>query len=399
MKLNIFLMLVLSIVGIGVSRYLRGNTSYADIFFPALCLGLGQSENFIHCWQIQFVGSTVCAGLCIACAAMKKPNLAVVPALTLPLWGMNGLIYAPFAAMWLARKRPLVCALLVLEVALYFANYKDNGSWGRRPRILEAWSALLLFLSNGWGCVNNWQLGGLIVIGMVVSAMVLSYRRVNYGLVIMLLGFLALAGAISYGRACMGLSQLCLSRYVTLAGTGLFGAYLAGVAAKCPIGVCLQFLLVAFVITIYPTGSIQGKNIACQFQGGMQPVMADLNRGILLPVFVGRHYGPLTGGQSRMFSKHQMYECLTALSERKVQPYCNLRILVSMNGGSMEVIMKKALDGGNGNFFVAVDGCKIYLSTKWYNEVGCINLTVIDANMIRDALTNAIEVASMKDGE
>jgi hypothetical protein len=85
-----------------VARGLRGRTSTADAFFPLLLLHLGNWDNLVWGWQIQFVLPTVLAcGLLLVILArpsLGTPGVAIAAALMLiglPLSGANGLVFAP----------------------------------------------------------------------------------------------------------------------------------------------------------------------------------------------------------------------------------------------------------------------------------------------------------------
>src|SRR5690349_12683202 len=92
------------------ARRLRGGrTSLADAFFPLLLLHLGQWDNLLWAWQIQFVLPTVlvCTVLLAILAHPSSPPSgalavgAVLAVASLPLAGANGLVLAPPLAAWL----------------------------------------------------------------------------------------------------------------------------------------------------------------------------------------------------------------------------------------------------------------------------------------------------------
>ena len=93
-----------------VARRLRGGrTSLADAFFPLLLLHLGNWDNLVWGWQIQFVLPTVlaCVLLLVIVARPGPPTrwgaaAGAVALIGLPLSGANGLIFAPTLAAWLA---------------------------------------------------------------------------------------------------------------------------------------------------------------------------------------------------------------------------------------------------------------------------------------------------------
>jgi hypothetical protein len=99
----------LSLAMILTARHLRGRTQLADAFFPLALLHLGHSNNLLIGWQIQFVVSTalICGWLLIIVRECwpLSPNITVIAGLILvllPISGANGLLFTPFAVLWLA---------------------------------------------------------------------------------------------------------------------------------------------------------------------------------------------------------------------------------------------------------------------------------------------------------
>jgi hypothetical protein len=94
-----------------MARHLRGDeVRLADLFFPLSLLHLGHSEElFLGYGGMQFTISTalVCVWLLIIVGKCwpLSPKIAVTAGLTLvllPLSGGNGMVFTPFAALWLA---------------------------------------------------------------------------------------------------------------------------------------------------------------------------------------------------------------------------------------------------------------------------------------------------------
>src|SRR5512134_1880530 len=131
-------------------RFRGGRTSLADAFFPLLLLHLGNWDNLVWAWQIQFVLPTVLAGV-VLLAIIARPTVSTAGAawagavalVSLPLSGANGLLLAPPLAVWflwqawVGRGEPTGpggarwitgfagCAALLL-CGLYFLGYESS---------------------------------------------------------------------------------------------------------------------------------------------------------------------------------------------------------------------------------------------------------------------------------
>src|SRR5262249_56528757 len=88
---------------------LRGRASFADAFFPVVLLQLGQFENLLMGYQVNFMLTTVLAGLFLL--ALVRTTLEPMTwrdALTaagclvlLPSCGTPGVVWAPALGLWL----------------------------------------------------------------------------------------------------------------------------------------------------------------------------------------------------------------------------------------------------------------------------------------------------------
>ena len=92
-----------------VARRLRGLTAWTDAFFPLLLLNWGHCENLIWCWQVEFVLSTLLAGVALLIIACSKEGLTrrsligmTCCLILLPLTGANGFVLTPLLILWLA---------------------------------------------------------------------------------------------------------------------------------------------------------------------------------------------------------------------------------------------------------------------------------------------------------
>lgn len=241
----------------------NGRTSVTDAFFPLLLLQLGNWDNLVWGWQIQFVLPTVlaCALLLIIVARPTVPTRGVAAAgalalVGLPLSGANGLLFVPALAGWLAytawerRRRagaadqpapmwlPMGAALVALLLCVvYFIGYEAS-PWNQPSPGLRATletAGKFLALTVGPVAAKSWLLFGIAVsIVLVTSVVVLTRARRTseeerlqiIGLLAFFAAFAMLALAVGWGRAGRAAATGRMpTRYVLLAAPGLCAAY------------------------------------------------------------------------------------------------------------------------------------------------------------------------------
>jgi hypothetical protein len=259
MYFTVVLMAVLAAAMIVTAQRIRGHANYVDAYFPLLLLSYGHTENFLWSFQVAFSLSTflVCVVLSlVVCrgrgAILQEGKMAFVPALLaggclllLPLCGAQGTVMVPPLALWLGlvgllairadRRRGYqglvvvaICLLACLLVVAYFLWGYEVPPWSVPPPTLRAWVRTSLeFLCAGFGpAAGKFWPYGLIYIGLV-SLLVLGtmvWRWKNQpnerlglaGMLLFLLGTLALAGALGRGRAFTGPGLGFSSRYALL---------------------------------------------------------------------------------------------------------------------------------------------------------------------------------------
>jgi hypothetical protein len=246
-----------------VARTLRGGrTSVADAFFPLLLLHLGNWDNLVWAWQIQFVLPTVlaCLLLLVIVARQGQPTrrealAAGLALIGLPLSGANGLVFTPTLAAWLgytawARRREpaahhgggewlpaaLAC-LAVLLCAVYFIGYQAS-PWNQASPGLGATletTGKFLALSLGPAAAKRWLLCGSVAIPLFLVSfglLIVAYREQReerlriLGLVAFFLAAAVLALAVGWGRAGRSAATGRMpTRYVLLAAPGLCAVY------------------------------------------------------------------------------------------------------------------------------------------------------------------------------
>lgn len=312
-----------------VARALRGKrTSLADAFFPLLLLQLGNWDNLLWAWQIQFVLPTVLACVLLLVIVGRPapptgaPLLAGALALVgLPLSGANGLIFTPTLAAWLAyaawvrcrtpaadrgtgRWLPaLAAAIAGLLCGVYFIGYQTS-PWNEPSPGLGATLATagkFLAQSLGPAAVKWWPLFGTAVSLVLLASLgtlVAAWRRSGGERVRIagLVAFLAAAGmlalAVGWGRAghVVATGRIA-TRYVLLGGPGLCAAYFSlllygqgWLGRAAPAGLAL------LVALLFPANTRIGFERRDWFGAGMAAFERDLAAGDSPETLAQRHH-------------------------------------------------------------------------------------------------------------
>lgn len=314
-----------------VARSLRGGrTSLADAFFPLLLLHLGNWDNLVWGWQIQFVLPTVlaCALLLIIVARPGPPTrlsaVAGAAALVgLPLSGANGLVFTPTLAAWLAytawtrgrdptlEHRPggwltagaaFVAALLCV---VYFIGYQAS-PWNQPSPGLGATlvtAGKFLTLSIGPAAAKRWLLFGIIValvfvtgLGLLLAAWRDPGRSDERQRILGLLAFFAAAAvltlAIGWGRAGRAEATGRMpTRYVLLAAPGLCAAYFSALLyGRSWPGRALPAAMAALLLLLFPFNTHAGLQRRAWFGAGFAAFERDLEAGTPAPELAHGHY-------------------------------------------------------------------------------------------------------------
>jgi hypothetical protein len=312
-----------------VARRLRGGrTSLADAFFPLLLLHLGNWDNLVWGWQIQFVLPTVlaCVLLLIIVARPGPParwGLAAgaVALIGLPLSGANGLIFAPTLAAWLAyavwtRRRDaatrprtgewlaaVAACLAVLLCAVYFAGYEaspwNQASPGRGATLATA--GKFLALSLGPVAAKGWLVCGgaaMVVFVIALGLLAAAYRRDRderlriLGLLAFLAAALVLALAVGWGRAGRAAATGRMpTRYVLLAAPGLCAAYFTALLyGRGWLRGAFPAALAAGLALLFPLNTWIGFERRAWFGAGFAAFERDLAAGASKEVLADRHH-------------------------------------------------------------------------------------------------------------
>ena len=313
-----------------VARTLRdGRTSVADAFFPLLLLHLGNWDNLVWGWQIQFVLPTVlaCAFLLVILArpSLATPGVTMAGALMLiglPLSGANGLVFAPPLAAWLAyavwvgRREPTpdrsrvsslaggAAGLAILLCAVYFVGYESSPWNAPSPGFgatLET-SGKFLALGLGPAAAKSWLLFGIVAFVVLVAglrALRTAPRREAadrlrfLGLLAFFAAVIVLTVAVGWGRAGRAAETGRMpTRYVLLAAPGMCAAYfsllLFGTERMRRVGPAALAILLAL---LFPLNTREGLKRRAWFGDGMAAFERDLASGASSGALARRHHG------------------------------------------------------------------------------------------------------------
>jgi hypothetical protein len=329
MAFNTLALAAVAAAMIVVARKLRnGRTSLADAFFPLLLLQLGNWDNLVWAWQIQFVLPTVLAMalllVIVARPTLSTPGVTAAAALALvglPLSGANGLLFAPTLAGWFAyaaweRGRsgstaglvgiglPAGAALLTcLLSAIYFLGY-ESSPWNQPSPGLAATletSGKFLAFSVGPAAAKAWLLFGTVVVAILLASLAVlasapRERADDRARIVGLLAFFAavalLALAVGWGRAGRAAATGRVpTRYVLLAAPGLCAAYFTLLLyGRGRIGRAAPAALALLLALLFPFNTRIGLERRDWFGAGMAAFERDLAAGMPPALLAARHH-------------------------------------------------------------------------------------------------------------
>lgn len=311
-----------------VARRLRGRTSYADALFPVAFLHLGHWDNLVWSWQIQFVSSTLLAGIFVLIVVMWGEALTPLRAgvtglclVALPLCGANGLALVPpfgawagYAAMraWrLGRDRGSRATALVLSAAVagaamimaaYFVGYERATWYPDSPGVTVSLrtAAQFLAMAFGPGVAVSWRALVLATLTLVAATIALlavrtrggsaqSRQRV-LGLLCVVAAIVLLALALAWGRggrvATSGLSR----RYALLAVPLLCAVFFAWeLYGPRRWATRVQAALLLVSLALVPSNTAAGLAARDWVEAGMSAVRRDIATGMPRPLLAERH--------------------------------------------------------------------------------------------------------------
>jgi hypothetical protein len=330
MVFNVLSLALVAAAMIVAARSLRGGLTHpADAFFPLLLLHLGNWDNLVWGWQIQFVLPTVlaCVLLLVVITDPRQQSRGVSIAgalalICLPISGANGLVLTPALAVWFgytawARWRQgesdrlrgswlpggaaLVATLLCI---IYFVGY-ESSPWNEpSPGLRAALETTGKFVALALGPVaaSSWLLfGGLVSFILLGCLIALFAARQSWsdqqirlaGLLAFFASFAVLALAVGWGRAGRAAATGRMpTRYVLLAAPALCAAYftllLFGKDRMRRTGPAALALLTA---VLFPFNTHVGLQRRQWFGTGMVAFERDLAAGALPTVLARRHHG------------------------------------------------------------------------------------------------------------
>jgi hypothetical protein len=338
-----------------VARALRGGrTSLADAFFPLLLLHLGNWDNLVWGWQIQFVLPTVlaCVLLLVIVARPGSPGrigsiAAAIALIGLPLSGANGLVYAPTLAAWLGytawarRQDPgaerwsgdwlpgAAAGLALLLCAVYFIGYQAS-PWNQPSPgfgvTLET-TGKFLALSLGPAAAKRWLLCASVAVLLFLTGVGLligSYRRERderlrtIGLLAFFAAAAVMAFAVGWGRAGRAVATGRMpSRYVLLAAPGLCAVYFAALLAGGGwTRRALPAALALLAALLFPFNTREGLKRRDWFGAGFSLFERDLSAGESGELLASHHHGFLLHWDEPL-----MVRSLRQLHESAIGPF------------------------------------------------------------------------------
>lgn len=317
MFFNVLIVGALAFAMIQVATRLRGQTHYADAFFPLALLHWGHWQNFAWSWQLAQVIVPVVAGTLLlvivqqgAEMTSKGALLAGTCLILLPVCGAAGLAYVPAMAVWLVycavvsgrsadptvkrngRILLAVAAATCLLVGLYYVGYQ-RAYWNPpSPGLAATLKTSALFLSFGLGPATFffWPIGHLIVpLLSLASAIVLfrvwrdqpEERGRALGLLLFLGANVCLALGVGWGRAGLIPTDGFPTRYAVMAVPTLCCIYFIWETYSPPfsrgfVPMCLFTLL----CILFGPNLQRGFEWSSYYRPGMEAFERDLRAGV-----------------------------------------------------------------------------------------------------------------------
>lgn len=355
---NVLMLGALSLTMILTARHLRdGRTRLADAFFPLALLHLGHWENIFWGWQIQFVISTVlvCVWLLIIVRerwplSAKFAVLTGLVAVLLPLSGANGMLFTPFAAVWLVigavwyRRdmtvrwiAPIQIVAVVIATALvclYFVGYVRPAWAPPNPGFGPTMKTGAKFIGMSLGPVGGGKYypGWITVLAFGVSVLLMgssiiplwrgirsnctSDRSRVLGFLIFAAAMAALVGAMAWGRAGWVPSFGMPDRYSLLGVPILCAIYFAWILygpENIRDRIASLFLIAS--LAALPFNVLQGLAWRNWYVTGMQAFERDLSSGASWQELSNRHYKFLLH-----WNRDALFERMQMLHDAKIGP-------------------------------------------------------------------------------
>jgi hypothetical protein len=358
---NTLMLAGLCLAMILTARRIRGGqTRLADTFFPLALLHLGHWENMVWGWDIVFVIPTVL--VCVWLLTIVRspwplpPKTAVTAGLTtvlLPLSGASGLIFTPFAALWLAAgmllyrrdmtgrwTAPFQSACVIVSIVLtglYFIGWASSASAfpnpGLRPTMLTSARFIGIALGpvgGGTGRVFPKSIIGVVFCGvaaLLLATGIVPLRRGlrslrpterfrAFGLLFFAAAVAALVVLMGWGRAGWVPIFGMPGRYALLSVPGLCAVYFAWILYGPE--TTRNRTTIAFAIVVLlalPFNVRNGLAGGDSYVTGMRAFEQDLADGLSWQELGDRHYQFLL-----TWDRDGLVERMRMLHEAKIGP-------------------------------------------------------------------------------
>jgi hypothetical protein len=327
-----------------------GGLRIYDAVYPLALLHLGHWNNIEWGWQIQFVSTTVLAGLLLCAVALRPlPSraagwLAFFSAILLPLTGLPGIVLAVgmipwflatiFAATGEARSTRVVLVAAVVIILAYTVAYFIGWAPGWAPerpdinRLIEA-TIEYFALAKGWPFMHALDRAvGVLVLALCVYAIVLCARAWfadrrdarAFGLANFIGVNMALGATIAYSRGTYYSDFLNMS-YAIFAVLPLFASLMTVQIYGRPIfgRPLLPYAVAAGFVVIMPMNIDGGFAWRDWYLGGVANYEADVAAGLSVSDIAQRNTG---------FLLHSCDGCLLPLlrdlRDAGIEPYNRL---------------------------------------------------------------------------
>lgn len=322
MFFNVFALGALAFAMIWIAKRLRGWISYSDAFFPLVLLHWGQAANLLWGWQLQFVSSTVLAGVLLLIIVRSGSPFRLGPAvvagsciLFLPLCGANGLVLVPALAMWMVRwavlrwRSPerharrdgiLMLALAffaLLLMGFYFVGYEKVPNYPTYSNRRAVAKTAVEFLAAGFGPAASLfprfsSVGGvcLLLLSAAALAVVWIKRPEESPRALGLLSFLGALASLGLSLG-LGVRYGFEMRYVMLAAPVWCCAYFVWSVCRMPrITSCAQMsLLIVGCLTLWPNTQF-GIAYARNLRHHLGSFEQDIEAGLPISLLIRRHW-------------------------------------------------------------------------------------------------------------
>ena len=328
--LNVFCLASLAAGLILVTRKFRGETTYADAFFPIVLLNLGHADTLIWGMILTYVIPSVLAGSVLIIIVASNGRLSVSTAavaglctIGLALSGANGLIYAVPLATWLAYagyrhlhegepigRRAGAIALILASMTfmlsgVYFIGFRPSSSpLGHDPEFFfgEVAKGTQMFLAVSFGAAARscWTWLGPVMATLCLSSGWCAVRSClrpgsrdrtrDLGLLAFLVGGVGLALAIGWGRGRWAAESLLQSCYAAMAAPLLCGIYLTwDVCGPKKIRALVRFSLFTLVVSLFWLNWWWGQKIGFETHARQHRLEVDLRTESPVSLLVNRN--------------------------------------------------------------------------------------------------------------